>query len=67
MGEGLKKNINESGFYDDDTLSKMRSYYNIDDHTDLLKFIKRNGLHNNDHFDNNNTEDNNENGIKIKR
>ena len=33
--------------YDDDTLEKMKKYYNIDDHTDLLKFIKLNGISNN--------------------
>ncbi|MDR4510094.1 MAG: hypothetical protein MRJ93_00115 [Nitrososphaeraceae archaeon] len=50
MRDELKKN-NKTGFYDDDTLSKMRNYYNIEDHTDLLKFIKNNGLHNNDDLD----------------
>lgn len=53
MEEEMKKNINKPSFYDDDTLSKMRDYYNIEDHTDLLKYIKRNGLHNNDDMDNN--------------
>lgn len=50
MRDELKKN-NKPGFYDDDTLTKMRNYYNIEDHTDLLKFIKSNGLHNNDDLD----------------
>ena len=29
---------------DDQTLENMKKYYNIDDHTDLLKFIKLNGI-----------------------
>ncbi len=50
--EKLNKNIKKPNFYDDDTLSKMRNYYNIEDHTDLLKFIKKNGLvNNNDDLD----------------
>ena len=49
MGDELKKK--RPGFYDDDTLSKMRNYYNIEDHTDLLKFIRSNGLNNNDDLD----------------
>jgi len=49
--EKLNKNIKKPNFYDDDTLSKMRNYYNIEDHTDLLKFIKKNGLVNNDDLD----------------
>jgi len=39
--------------YDDETLEKMKKYYNIDDHTDLLKFIKSHGLHEDRHYDNN--------------
>lgn len=52
--EELKKKINKLGFYDDDTLSQMRNYFNIEDNTVLLKFIKSNGLHNNYDSDNNN-------------
>ena len=33
---------------DDQTLKNMKKYYNIDDHTDLLKFIKLNGITNHD-------------------
>ena len=60
-----KKNIIKRGFYDDDTLSNMRNYYNIEDHTELLKFIKRNGLHNNDELDNNYKNEKNNKGIKV--
>ena len=35
---------------DDQTLKNMKKYYNIDDHTDLLKFIKLNGIVNHDHY-----------------
>lgn len=66
--EKLKKNIKNPNFYDDDTLSKMRNYYNIEDHTDLLKFIKKNGLVNNDDLDsssNNYRVDNNKKKIEI--
>ncbi|MFB5600571.1 MAG: hypothetical protein ACE5SW_10125 [Nitrososphaeraceae archaeon] len=61
----MKKNINKPSFYDDDTLSKMRNYYNIEDHTDLLKFIKRNGLHNNDDIDNSYREEKNNKRIRV--
>ena len=37
--------------YDDDTLENMKKYYGIEDHTDLLKFIKLNGINNPDHYD----------------
>jgi len=50
MRDELKKN-NKPGFYDDETLSNMRNYYNIEDNTDLLKFIKSNDLQNNDDLD----------------
>ena len=36
---------------DDDTLENMKKYYGIEDHTDLLKFIKLNGINNPDHYD----------------
>ncbi|HJT83217.1 MAG TPA: hypothetical protein VJ697_01935 [Nitrososphaeraceae archaeon] len=39
--------------YDDETIEKMKKYYNIDDHTDLLKFIRSHGLHEERHYDNN--------------
>lgn len=51
-GKKIEKNNNKKpNFYDDDTLSNMRNYYNIEDHTELLKFIKKNGLVNNDELD----------------
>lgn len=33
--------------YDDDTIETMKKYYNIDEdnHDDLLKYIKKNGVH----------------------
>ena len=42
--EILKDNLKKSRIYDDKTLENMKKYYNIDDHTDLLKFIKLNGI-----------------------
>ena len=30
--------------YDDETLENMKRYYRIDNHNDLLKFIKKNRL-----------------------
>jgi hypothetical protein len=43
---------------DDQTLENMKKYYNIDDHTDLLKFIKLNGIVNYDHDYNKKDDDN---------
>ena len=34
--------------YDDETLEKMKRYYKIDDHDELLRFIKTHGLRNYD-------------------
>lgn len=51
-GEKGKK-IPKPKIYDDETLEKMKKYYNIDDHTDLLKFIRSQGLHEDRHYDNN--------------
>lgn len=42
-------NLKKARIYDDQTLENMKKYYNIDDHTDLLKFIKINGIMNHDH------------------
>ena len=64
MGDELKKN-KRPGIYDDDTLSKMRNYYNIEDHTDLLKFIKSNGLHNNDDLDTDYSDKNKKKRIEV--
>lgn len=51
-GEKEKK-VLKPRIYDDETLEKMKKYYNIDDHTDLLKFIRSQGLHEDRHYDNN--------------
>ncbi len=57
----LKNNMRESEkekrvlkprIYDDETLEKMKRYYNIDDSTELIRFIRSNGLHNEEHYDN---------------
>lgn len=54
MKKGEKEEkISKPRIYDDETLEKMKKYYNIDDHTDLLKFIRSNGLHEDRHYDNN--------------
>ncbi len=40
----VKKYVN----YDDETLEKMKRYYKINDHDELLRFIKTHGLKNYD-------------------
>ena len=35
----LKNNLKRTRIYDDETLENMKKYYNIDDHTDLLKLL----------------------------
>ena len=45
----IKDNLKKAKIYDDETLENMKKYYNIDDYTDLLKFIKLNGIVNQDH------------------
>jgi hypothetical protein len=47
--EIIKNNLKKAKIYDDQTLENMKKYYNINDSTDLLKFIKSNGLMNHDH------------------
>ena len=51
--EIIKDNLKKARIYDDETLENMRKYYNIEDHTDLLKFIKLNGIvdHEQSHYD----------------
>jgi len=45
MGEAkVKRRVH----YDDETLEKMKRYYKIDDHDELLRFIKTHGLKNYD-------------------
>jgi hypothetical protein len=46
----IKDNFKKARIYDDETLENMKKYYNIDDHTDLLKFIKLNGITNHDNY-----------------
>jgi hypothetical protein len=50
--EIIKDNfLKKAKINDDQTLENMKKYYNIEDHTDLLKFIKLNGIANNhDHY-----------------
>ena len=43
-------------FYDDDTLESMKKYYGIDDHRDLIKYIRLNGLEHHEHYDKNDAE-----------
>ena len=47
----VKRNVH----YDDETLEKMKRYYKIDDHDELLRFIKTHGLKKYD-LDVNNTQ-----------
>ena len=37
-----KKNKRISIIYENDMIQNLKKYYNIDDHFDLLKFIKKN-------------------------
>ena len=48
VGDQSKNKNSKIKIYDDDTLENMKKYYGIEDHTDLLKFIKLNGI--NTHF-----------------
>ena len=50
---------------DDQTLKNMKKYYNIDDHSDLLKFIKLNGIVNHNHYYD--KKDNDNNKLKSKQ
>ena len=43
-----KKVNNKHKIYDDNTIVNMKKYYSIDDHTDLLRFIKKHGIVNDD-------------------
>jgi len=47
-----EKRIQKPRIYDDETLEKMKKYYNIDDSIELIRFIRSNGLHNEEHYDN---------------
>ena len=47
-----KKVNNKHKIYDDNTIVNMKKYYSIDDHTDLLRFIKKHGIVNDDKDEN---------------
>ena len=51
VGDQSKNKNSKIKIYDDATLENMKKYYGIEDHTDLLKFIKLNGINNPDHYD----------------
>ncbi len=51
IGDQSKNKNSKIKIYDDDTLENMKKYYGIEDHTDLLKFIKINGINHHDHYD----------------
>ena len=38
----IEKNKEISIFHESDMIENLKKYYNIDDHFDLLKFIKKN-------------------------
>ena len=40
----IKDNLKKTRIYDDETLENIKKYYNREDNTDLLKFIKLNGI-----------------------
>jgi hypothetical protein len=64
--EIVKDNLLKKVHIDDDkTLENMKKYYNIDDHTDLLKFIKLNGIVNHDHY--HDKKDNDNDKLKSKQ
>jgi hypothetical protein len=48
----IKSKVPERRFHDDDTSESMKKYYGIDDHRDL-KYIRLNGLENQEHYDSN--------------
>lgn len=43
-----KARVKKRVFYDDDTLEEMKRYYKIENHDELLRFIKTHGLKNDD-------------------
>ncbi|MGI0033220.1 MAG: hypothetical protein ACRD97_08115 [Nitrososphaeraceae archaeon] len=43
-----KAKVKGHAHYDDEILEKMKRYYKIDDHDELLRFIKTHGLKNYD-------------------
>lgn len=49
----IKSKVPKRRFYDDDTVASMKKYYGIDDHRELIKYIRLNGLENQEHYDSN--------------
>ena len=45
---GNKKIKQKNNNFENNIIENLKKYYNIDDHTDLLKFIKLNGISNHD-------------------
>jgi uncharacterized membrane protein YecN with MAPEG domain len=43
-----KERVKKRVLYDDDTLEEMKRYYKIENHDELLRFIKIHGLKNDD-------------------
>ena len=43
-----KERVKKRVLYDDDTLEEMKRYYKIENHDELLRFIKTHGLKNDD-------------------
>ena len=43
-----KARVKKRVLYDDDTLEEMKRYYKIENHDELLRFIKTHGLKNDD-------------------
>ena len=54
--EILKNRLKKSRIYDDETLENMKKYYGINDHKDLLKYLRSNGLEHHEHYDKNDAE-----------
>jgi hypothetical protein len=49
----IKSKVPKTRLYDDDTLASMKKYCGIDDHRDVIKYIRLNGLENQEHYDSN--------------
>ena len=41
----MNKNKQKISIYENYIIANLKKYYNIDDHSDLLKFIKKNNIH----------------------
>jgi hypothetical protein len=46
----MKKIERSISHYDDNTIESLKNYYKVEDHhsSDLLKFIKKHGIHHSD-------------------